>query len=111
MKLKDIVEKLHLKVLSAPENLDRDVTGGYTSDLLSDVIGNSRENSLWITLQIHQNIIAVAKLKDLAGIILVNNREPDEETLKKAQEENIPILRTDAMAFDITGQLYELIGR
>lgn len=110
MKVKEIIEKLQLTVLSGQKNLDAEVTGGYTSDLLSDVIANSKEGDLWITLQIHQNTIAVAKLKDLAGIILVNNREPDEDTLKKAEEENVPILCSNDMAFDVSGKLYELIS-
>jgi hypothetical protein len=109
MKIKDITEKLQLKTLAGQKNLDADVTGGYTSDLLSDVIANSKEGNIWITLQIHQNIIAVAKLKDLAGIIIVNNREPDEDTLKKANEENVPILSCQDMAFEVSGKLYELI--
>jgi serine kinase of HPr protein (carbohydrate metabolism regulator) len=110
MKIKEIVEKLGLKALAGQENLDMDTTGGYTSDLLSDVIANSKEGNLWITLQIHQNIIAVARLKDLAGIIIVNNREPDEDTLKKANEENVPVLSSQEMAFEISGKLYELIS-
>jgi len=110
MKLKEIIEKLQLKVLTGQENLDADVTGGYASDLLSDVIANSKQGNLWITLQIHQNIIAVAKLKDLAGIIIVNNRKPDDDTLEKAKEENVPILGSEEMAFEVSGKLYELIG-
>ncbi len=110
MKLKEIIEKLQLKVLTAKDKLDVDVTGGYTSDLLSDVIANSKEGNLWITLQIHQNIIAVAKLKDLAGIIIVNNREPDEETLTKAGMENVPVMISEQMAFEVSGKLYELIS-
>jgi serine kinase of HPr protein (carbohydrate metabolism regulator) len=110
MKVKEIIEKLQLTTLSGQKNLDAEVTGGYTSDLLSDVIANSKEGDLWITLQIHQNTIAVAKLKDLAGIILVNNREPDEDTLKKAEEENVPILCSNDMAFDVSGKLYKLIS-
>jgi len=110
MKIKEIIKKLQLKTLAGQENLDVDVTGGYTSDLLSDVIANSREGNLWITLQIHQNIIAVAKLKDLAGIIIVNNREPDEETIKKANEEKVPLLCSQEMAFEISGKLHELIS-
>jgi len=110
MKVKDIIEKLQLKVLTGQEKLDVEVTGGYTSDLLSDVIANSKEGNLWITLQTHQNIIAVAKLKDLAGIIIVNNREPDEETLKKAKEENVPVLCTEELAFEVSGKLFELIS-
>ena len=110
MKLKEITEKLQLKVLTGQENLDVDVTGGYTSDLLSDVIANSKQGNLWITLQIHQNIIAVAKLKDLAGIIIVNNREPDDDTLEKAKEENVLLLGSEEMAFEVSGKLYELIS-
>jgi serine kinase of HPr protein (carbohydrate metabolism regulator) len=110
MKVKEIIEKLQLNALSGQNNLDADVTGGYTSDLLSDVIANSKEGNLWITLQIHQNTIAVAKLKDLAGIIIVNNREPDEDTLKKAEEENVTILCSSNMAFEVSGKLYELIS-
>jgi len=108
MKLKDIIEKMDLKVLSGQDKLECDVTGGYTSDLLSDVIANSKEGNLWITLQTHQNIIAVAKLKDLAGIIIINNREPDEDTLTKAKEENVPVLCSQEMAFVVSGKLYKL---
>jgi len=110
MKLKEIIEKLQLKVLTGQENLSAEVTGGYTSDLLSDVIANSKQGNLWITLQTHQNIIAVAKLKDLSGIIIVNNREPDEDTLGKAKEENVPLLGSEEIAFEVSGKLYELIS-
>jgi len=109
MKVKEIIEKLQLNALSGQKKLDTDVTGGYTSDLLSDVIANSKEGDLWITLQTHQNTIAVAKLKDLAGIIIVNNREPDEDTLKKAEEENVLLLCSKEMAFEVSGKLYQLI--
>ena len=110
MKLKEIIEKLQLKILAGQDKLDVEVTGGYTSDLLSDVIANSKQGNLWITLQIHQNIIAVAKLKDLAGIIIVNNREPDDDTLEKAKEENVLLLGSEEMAFEVSGKLYKLIS-
>jgi len=110
MKLNEIIEKLKLQVLTAQDKLDTEVSYGYTSDLLSDVIANSKEGNLWITLQTHQNIIAVAKLKDLAGIIIVNNRKPEEETLKKAEEENVPLITTEETAFNISGKLYQLIS-
>jgi serine kinase of HPr protein (carbohydrate metabolism regulator) len=110
MKLKEIIEKLGLKALTGQDKLEVEVTGGYTSDLLSDVIANSKEGNLWITLQTHQNIIAVARLKDLSGIIIVKNREPDEDTLQKAKEENVPLLVSEETAYELSGKLYELIG-
>lgn len=107
MKVKDVVEKLNLQV-KAKVSLDKEITGGYVSDLLSDVIANAKEGNIWVTLQIHQNIIAVAVLKNLAGIILVNSRSPEEETIKKAEEENIPVLVSELPAFEIVGRLYNL---
>ena len=110
MKVKEIIEQLNLKTLTAPEKVDVEVSGGYSSDLLSDVIANSKEKNIWVTLQTHQNIVAVAKLKDLAAIILVNNRMPEPETLKKAEEEKVPLLTTGSSAFVISGKLYALLG-
>ena len=110
MKLREIIEKLQLQVLVDQERLDTEVTGGYTSDLLSDVMANSKAKNLWITLQTHENIVAVAKLKDLAGIIIINNRKPDEQTLQRANDEKVTLLASGDTAFRITGKLYDLIG-
>lgn len=108
MKLTEIIESLSLEVMTPGLDLDREVTGGYVSDLLSDVIGNAKEKSVWITLQIHLNIIAVASLKGLSGIILVNNRRPDDATLKKALEEKVPVLTSSLPTFEVVGRLYSL---
>jgi hypothetical protein len=108
MKLTELIQKLNLSVRSAKGSLEREVTGGYASDLLSDVLANSKEGNLWITLQIHQNIVGVASMKDLAGIILVNSREPESETLEKAEAEKIPIMVTEMPTFELIGMLYSL---
>ena len=108
VKLTELTQKLNLDVRSAKTDLDREVTGGYASDLLSDVLGNAEEGDIWVTLQIHQNIVAVASMKDLAGIILVNGREPEQETIEKAEAENIVIMVTDLPTFEIVGKLYDL---
>ncbi len=108
MKLSEIIEKLNLTVKNDAGDFDAEVTAGYSSDLLSDVMANAASGSVWITLQIHNNIVAVAVLKNLAAIILVNNREPEESTLEKAAEEEIPILVSDLPTFDLAGRLYEM---
>jgi hypothetical protein len=108
VKLAELIQKLNLSVRSAKMHLDREVTGGYASDLLSDVLAHSEEGNLWITLQIHQNIVGVASMKDLAGIILVNNREPETETLEKAEVEGLPIMVTEMPTFELVGKLYSL---
>ncbi len=108
MNLKELIEKLNLGVRTAQDKLDRKVTGGYVSDLLSDVIANGKEGDLWVTLQTHQNVVAVASLKNLAAILLINGREPQDETKKKAEAEGIPITVSEQSAFEVVGRLYAL---
>jgi hypothetical protein len=108
MTLQEVVEKLGMKPASALSRLSRDCTGGYVSDLLSDVMANAKAGDVWITLQIHQNIVAVASLKELAAIVIIGGRQPEKQTLAKAEEEGVPILLTDLPAFEIVGRLYQM---
>lgn len=108
MKLSEMVLRLDLEVKSENAQLDNEITGGYASDLLSDVMAKAQKGNIWITLQVHQNIVAVAILKELAGIILVNNRQPEEETLQKAAQEKMPILVSKLSTFELAGKLYQL---
>lgn len=96
------------KVRSGLSRISAEVTGGYVSDLLSDVMANARAGDLWVTLQVHHNIVAVASLKEIAGIVIIGGREPDKETLAKAEKENIPILLTELPAFEVVGRLYQM---
>ena len=108
MKLADLTDTLDLAVLGTARLLSNEVTGGYASDLLSDVIANSRVGNVWITYPRHINIVAVASLKELSGIILINGRRPDDDTVQKAEAEGIPIMVSQMPAFELVGRLYEL---
>ena len=106
MNLKDIVEKFDLEVMCGEQNLDRDVEHGYVSDLMSDVIANAGKGDLWITLQVHLNIVAVAVMKELSGVILIGGRRPEKATLEKAEAEGMPLLVCKLPAFEMAGRLY-----
>lgn len=111
MKIAEIVDKLGLKVCSGADGLENEVTGGYASDLLSDVMGNAQTGNIWVTLQTHKNIMAVASLKDLSAVILVKGSEPDEDTALQSNEEGIPILSADMNTFDVVGKLFNLLSK
>ena len=64
---------------------------------------------MWITMQTHQNIVAVSTLKDAAAVLIVNGASPDEETLQKGKDEDIPLLGTSLSAFVISGKVYQLL--
>lgn len=111
MKVSDLVEALELKVFSGEKGLANLVTGGYTSDLLSDVMGCACENQVWITLQTHKNVMAVASLKDLAGVILVKGFKPDADMEAESNLHNIPVLGTYLEAFEVSGRMYGLLNK
>lgn len=109
MTVKELAEKTGLKLCSGASGLQREIKGGYTSDLLSDVMGNAGEGQVWITLQTHKNIMAIASLKELAAIIIVKGFKPEEDTIAESETEGIPIFSTSRQTFEITGEVYELL--
>ena len=111
MQISEIIQALGLKAFTESAGLSRNATGGYTCDLLSDVMGHSQSGQIWITLQTHKNVMAVASLRDLSGVILVNGLMPNADMLAQAIEEGIPVLGTDENAFDISGKLFILLGK
>lgn len=105
MKLNDIVEKAELQVFHQGSSWEQDVSAGYVGDLLSDVIASGRKNMLWITIQVHENTVAVASLKDLSGIILAKGNQPLEETIAAARSENVTLLGSRLNAYQIVEKL------
>ena len=118
MTLGQLVGILNLEVLTGDTNMVREVKSGYTSDLLSDVIANISEGSVWITIQRHINILGVAKLKDVSAIIVQHSAAMQgamivnmENVIEKAREESIAMLRCPQSAFEISGLLYNALTR
>ncbi|MFA8436457.1 MAG: serine kinase [Marinifilaceae bacterium] len=110
MKVKEIVDRLGLKICSGQQGLDREITGGYTSDLLSDVMGNADTGHVWVTLQTHKNIMAIASLKELAAVVLVKGLQPEPDAAEQSNEEGIPVLSSEEEAFELTGKLYAILN-
>jgi predicted transcriptional regulator len=110
MTVEELANALGLEVLTGEANLDEPVEAGYVSDLLSDVIANAPENSVWITVQRHINVLGVAKLKNIVAIITPRNLKVEAEVIEKAKAEEVALLRTNSGAFEITGRLYGLLG-
>ena len=89
---------------------DREITGGYTSDLLSDAMANAVENGILITIQAHKNTVAVGTLKDLAAVIICNNRAVPDDMIKAAREEGIALFVTSENQFTVSGKLYPVLS-
>lgn len=102
MTVETLANKLDLTVVAGKEGLNRDIEGGFIGDLLSIVMAKAKKGDFWVTIQSHVNIIAVASLTEVACIILAENYKYDADTIAKADEEGICILKTPLSAYEVT---------
>ncbi len=109
MKLAEIVDRLALEVRAGANQVaEREVTGGYACDLLSYVMARAKEGNLWLTVQGHPNIVAVASLVNLAGIVVTEGARIEPATVEKADQEGVPLLATPLTSYQLAGRLYDL---
>ena len=106
MIVQEIVDLLQAQVIGGAGKVDNHITGGYASDLLSYVMGQALNGNIWVTMQGHQNIVAVASLLGLSAVIIAGNVQPDKEAVTKAEIEGIPLLMTTLSVFEVVGLLY-----
>lgn len=101
MKLREMMEKLDLKLVTQDFEEDREVNGCYIGDLLSWVMSRAQSGDAWITVQTNINIVAVAALTDVACIIVPESIEVDAPTVQKANMQDIVILSSDKNSYEL----------
>jgi len=106
MTVQEMINVLQAKVVAGGRKIDNHISGGYASDLLSNVMSQGKIGNIWVTMQAHQNIVAVASLLDLSAVIIAGHVQPDKEAINKADIEEIPLLITDLSVFEVVGLLY-----
>ena len=109
MNLQQIIDELQLTVLTDPRDFAVITpTGGYSSDLLSCVMAGAKKGNIWITLQAHLNIVAIAALNEIAAIIITENARPDSASIAKANEQGVTLLSTDQPTYQVNGKLWQM---
>jgi hypothetical protein len=107
--LAEIIQDLDLSLLTQPGDFSSiRPAAGYTSDLLSCVMANATHQGIWITLQAHTNIVAVAALLELCAVIVTEAAMPDPATIAKANQEGVVLLSTPKPTFYVVGKLWEM---
>lgn len=110
MKISDIVEKLNYQFFQSMYDKDDDeIENGYTSDLLSDVMGNCPDDAVFITIQGHKNAVAVAVLAGIKAIVLANGRIPSDDMLEAAADEEIAVIGTSDSQFTASWKVHNLL--
>lgn len=108
MRLHALAEALELKELTPVTDGEADITHGYASDLLSDVLAHAPEGGVLVTLQVHLNVIAVASHAGLKAVIFSCGRMPDDDIIERAAGEGLSLFSAKADTFELVGRLYGL---
>ncbi len=101
MRVDEVARELSLAIAAGSEGLGREITGAYVGDLLSRVMAGARPGYLWVTVQSHPNVVAVAVLGDLAGVVMAEGVKPDPAGIAKAEEEGLPVLTTGQPSYQV----------
>ncbi len=109
MKVKDLVQELKLEALTS-SGLENEVTGVYACDLLSRVMSGCDAGDVWITVQTHLNVLAVAELDEAACILVPEGIVAPAETVEKAEEKGIPILSAQMDTYELCWRLHDLLS-
>jgi hypothetical protein len=109
MTLQEIIAALNLKVLTAPRDFSAIMPqGGYASDLLSCVMAGAQPDNVWVTLQAHMNVVAVASLREVAAVIITENAQPEPDVIAKANDQDVILLATPEPSYWVIGRLWEM---
>ena len=108
MKIKEIAAALNAEICQ-DQFEDTEISGAYTSDLLSDVIAHAKDGGALITIQAHKNTVAVAALVEISVIIICNSRPLTDDMLEAAKDEGIAIIRSKENQYTVSGKLWEML--
>ncbi len=100
MKVRELCEKMNMTPVSTGD-MDREIKDCYICDMLSYVMAKAKEGDAWITVQTNINVVAVSSLADCACVIVPEDIVVEEPTVKKAQMQEVTILRASQTAFEI----------
>ncbi len=106
MKLSEICDLLHCKVLVGEEDLTTDVQGVVASDGMSEILAFAKSKELMITGLTNIQSIRTADIAGVSAVIYCRGTCPDRKVLEFAKQKRIPVLVTDMVMFDICGVLY-----
>ena len=105
MKVSELCAMVKGTDLTPEVSQDREVTCGYTCDLLSWVMAHGDEGMAWVTVQTHLNVVAVAALADMDCVILPEGITMEQESLDKANGEGMCVLTSPLTAYEICGRM------
>jgi len=93
MQVSDILKDSNFTLINQSD-VNNQINNVFACDLLSHAMGFAAENDLLITVLNNINVLGVASLLDFSGVVFSHNINVNEAIIKKANELEIPLLKT-----------------
>lgn len=106
MTIKDFIDLTGATLVTPQSDVSREITCGYACDLLSWVMSHGAAGMVWVTVQTHMNVVAVATLMDMAAVVAPEGIVFEADVIAKAQEEGIALLKSGKTAYTLCGMMY-----
>ncbi|QZY56146.1 hypothetical protein [Crassaminicella profunda] len=106
MKLSEIISILSAKTYTDPFDLDISIEFCRASDLLSEVLINSKDHTILLTGLINTHVIRTAEILDIKAIVFVRGKKPSKEMIELASNTGVILLGTDYKLYKCCGLLY-----
>ena len=107
MTIQELAALINGTVQTKTVDTGREVTCGYTCDLLSWVMAKGREGMAWATVQAHMNVVAVAVLADMSCVIAAEGVQFDASVIEKAEEEGGGMINSELSSYQIPWLMHE----
>lgn len=111
MNIKTLCETLGMKVVCGHSFIERQVKGVYCCDLLSWVMSHAKKDDAWITIHTNVNVPAVAVMAEVSCVIIPENIEIEENTIEKAEKNEVVILSTELPAAEASYNILKLLDK
>ena len=105
MIIKDIIDILEGEVISEG-NRDHEIKTACGSDMMSDVLAFVKDQSVLLTGLVNPQVVRTAEMMDMACIVFVRGKEPDQSIIDLAKARDITLIKTRFRMFTACGLLY-----
>ncbi len=100
MTLKEMMSLLGGDLLTPGINLDLECSKIFASDLMSDVLAFMDPGAILLTGLANTHVIRTACVADVAAVIFVQGKRPDDETIEQAVANGLPLISTSLPTFE-----------
>jgi predicted transcriptional regulator len=107
MTIREMAERIDAVVYAEPEQLDEDLSGAFSSDMMSDVLAFADNRDVLLTGLLNPQIVRTAHMLDMRCIIIVRGKTATDEIKRLAAENHIALLETKLTMYVASGKLYE----